>query len=105
MSPWANFWDGGSCLAANRQTPSSSSTSGTPNYNNFVAANYYVIVNPVNNYVNMRWEASKSSPVKRVYYYGAQLKVIAENGTWCQVLDETTNDVGFILKSLLLRTN
>ena len=33
------------------------------------------------------------------------LKVIAENGTWCQVLDETTNDVGFILKSLLLRTN
>ena len=86
-----------------RTTPSSSSTSGTPNYNNFVAANYYVIVNPVNNYVNMRWEASKSSPVKRVYYYGAQLKVIAENGTWCQVLDETTNDVGFILKSLLLK--
>ena len=88
-----------------RTTPSSSSTSGTPNYNNFVAANYYVIANPVNNYVNMRWEATKSSPVKRVYYYGAPLKVIAENGSWCQVLDETTNDVGFILKSLLLRTN
>ncbi len=87
------------------RSSSSSSTSGTPNYNKFVAANYNVIVNPVNNYVNMRWEASKSSPVKRVYYYGAQLKVIAENGTWCQVMDETTNDVGFILKSLLLRTN
>ena len=85
-------------------TPSSSA-SGTPNYNKFVAANYNVIVNPVNNYVNMRWEATKSSPVKRVYYYGAQLKVIAENGTWCQVMDERTNDVGFILKSLLLRTN
>ena len=89
-----------------RTTPSSSSsTSGAPNYNNFVAANYNVIVNPVNNYVNMRWEATKSSPVKRVYYYGAPLRVIAENGNWCQVLDETTNDVGFILKSLLLRTN
>ena len=88
-----------------RRTTPSSSTSGTPNYNNYVAANYYVIANPVNNYVNMRWEATKSSPVKRVYYYGAPLKVIAENGSWCQVLDETTNDVGFILKSLLLRTN
>lgn len=84
---------------------SSSSTSGTANYKTFVAANYNVVVNPVNSYVNMRWEASKSSPVRKVYYYGAQLKVIAENGTWCQVMDETTNEVGFILKSLLLRTN
>ena len=88
-----------------RRTTPSSSTSGTPNYNNFVAANYYVIANPVNNYVNMRWEASKSSPVRKVYYYGTQLRVLAENAYWCQVMDETTNDVGFILKSLLLRTN
>ena len=92
-----------------RHKPSSEVKPAQPStpagYNGFVAANYNVIVNPVNNYVNMRWEASKSSPVKRVYYYGAPLRVIAENGTWCQVMDETTNDVGFILKSLLLRTN
>lgn len=90
---------------------SSSSSSGSApavssgEYANFQSANYYVIVNPVNNYVNMRWEASKSSPVRKVYYYGTQLRVLAENAYWCQVMDETTNDVGFILKSLLLRTN
>ena len=90
---------------SNRSSSSSSSSSGAASYNSFTAANYYVIVNPTNSYVNMRWEATKSSPVKRVYYYGARLKVIAENGSWCQVLDESTNDVGFIMKSLLLRTN
>ena len=75
------------------------------NYRTFTVANYTVIVNPANSYVNMRWEASKASQVRRVYYYGAQLKVIAENGSWCQVLDETTGEVGYILKSLLLRTD
>ena len=86
-------------------TPSKTNTNTTPqsNYKSFVAANYNVIVNPTNNYVNMRWEASKTSPVRKVYYYGAQLRVLAENAYWCQVMDETTNDVGFILKSLLLK--
>ena len=92
-----------------RHKPSSEVKPAQPStpagYNGFVAANYNVIVNPVNNYVNMRWEASKSSPVRKVYYYGTQLRVLAENAYWCQVMDETTNDVGFILKSLLLRTN
>ena len=87
-------------------TPAKSSQTVSPdaNYRNFVTANYTVMVNPVNSYVNMRWAASKASQVRRVYYYGAQLKVIAENGTWCQVMDESTGEVGFILKSLLLRT-
>ena len=66
-------------------------------------ANYYAIVNPTNNYVNMRWEASKTSQVRKVYYYGAKLKVIAENAYWCQVMDEATGEVGFMLKSLLLQ--
>ena len=96
------------CISKNKPTgePGSytakSATSGS--YQNFKSANYYVIVNPTNNYVNMRWEASKSSPVRKVYYYGAQLKVIAENASWCQVQDESTGEVGFMLKSLLLRT-
>ena len=75
----------------------------TANYKTFSPANYYVIVNPTNNYVNMRWEANKTSPVKKIYYYGTQLRVLSENAYWCQVMDETTNDVGFILKSLLLK--
>ena len=83
--------------------PATKTTTPAMDYKSFVAANYYVIVNPTNNYVNMRWEASKSSPVKKVYYYGTQLRVLAENAYWCQVMDETTNDVGFILKSLLLK--
>lgn len=85
----------------------SSGYSPTPSYNGnyqaFIPAEYYVIVNPKNTYVNMRWEASKASPVRRIYYYGAQLKVIAENGSWAQVIDESTGEVGFIMKSLLLR--
>ena len=110
MTLWSGSDEGWiSTRYISRHKPSSEVKPAQPSapagYNGFVAANYNVIVNPVNNYVNMRWEASKSSPVKRVYYYGAPLRAIAENGTWCQVMDETTNDVGFILKSLLLRTN
>ena len=86
-------------------TPATKTTTPAMDYKSFVSANYNVIVNPTNNYVNMRWEASKSSPVKNVYYDGAQIRVLAENAYWCQVMDETTSDVGFILKSLLLKVN
>ena len=93
------------CISKNKPTGNYVSPTATKNeYNSFTAANYYVIVNPANQYVNMRWEASKSAQIRRIYYYGAQLKVIAENGSWCQVVDESTGEVGFILKSLLLRT-
>ena len=84
--------------------PTESGSVSSSDYRHFVSADYDVIVNPTNNYVNMRWEASKTSPVRRVYYYGARLHVIAENANWCQVRDESTGEVGFILKSLLLRT-
>lgn len=87
---------------SNNYTPNYNSSSNG-SYQTFQPANYYVIVNPSNTYVNMRWEASKSSPVRRIYYYGAQLKVLAENSSWCQVLDESTGEVGFMMKSLLLR--
>jgi uncharacterized protein YgiM (DUF1202 family) len=92
-----------------RNKPSSSGSSGktsggstSVDYQSFRTANYYVIVNPTNTYVNMRWEATKASAVRRIYYYGYQLKVLAENNSWCQVLDEATGEVGFIMKSLLL---
>ena len=72
------------------------------NYDGFKTVSYIAIVNPMNSYVNMRWEASKSSEIRKVYYYGTELKVLAENSTWCQVYDESTGEVGFIMKKLLL---
>lgn len=101
-------WVSTKCISRTKPTGgyeyASQTSSGNSDYRNFVTADYNVVVNPTNNYVNMRWEASKTSPVRRVYYYGSRLHVIAENANWCQVRDETTGEVGFMLKSLLLRT-
>lgn len=62
---------------------------------------YYAIVNPTNNFVNMRAQPNKSAPVVGVYYYGYTLKVVADLGYWCQVVDENTGKQGYMLKSLL----
>ena len=111
MIVWGSYGDGYiSSKYISRNKPgsaqpnnNSSAATSTAIYSDFQNTNYYVIVNPQKTYVNMRWEASKSSPVRRIYYYGAQLRVIAENNTWCQVIDESTGEVGFIMKILLLR--
>lgn len=93
-------------ISRNKPNSGNNSNNSVPvtsnSYKNFKNVNYYVIVNPKNTYVNMRWEASKASEVRRIYYYGTRLRVLAENGSWCQVYDEATNEVGFIMKSLLL---
>ena len=105
---YTSAWVSSKCISRTKPTggyvPKDTSSSGGNSYRNFASVDYYVIANPANSYVNMRWEANKSSPVRRVYYYGARLHVIAENANWCQVRDESTGEVGFILKSLLLRT-
>ena len=54
-------------------------------------------------YVNMRWAPSMSMPVITRYYDGAELYVLAENRTWCQVYDEETGVCGFMYKSLTSR--
>ena len=54
-------------------------------------------------YVNLRWAPSKSAAMKGVRYYGDELRVIAENKTWAQVVDDTTGECGFIMKSFLER--
>lgn len=66
---------------------------------------YYVIVNPTNNFVNLRAQPSKESQILGVYYYGYQLKVLSENNGWCQVLDEATGKTGYIMQSLVQRIN
>ena len=66
---------------------------------------YYAMVRPstISNYVNIRWAPSKQAAIQSVRYYGDELRVIAENKTWAQVVDDTTNECGFIMKSFLER--
>ena len=54
-------------------------------------------------YVNMRWAPSMSMPVITRYDDGAELYVLAENRTWCQVYDEETGVCGFMYKSMTSR--
>ena len=54
-------------------------------------------------YVNVRWAPSMSMPVITRYYDGAELYVLAENRTWCQVYDEETGVCGFMYKSMTSR--
>lgn len=66
---------------------------------------YYVIANPINNFVNMRAGTDTSTKVIGVYYYGTALKVIAEEGEWTKVEDETNGKVGYIKANQLQRTD
>lgn len=66
---------------------------------------YEATVRPstLSSYVNIRWAPSKSAAIRGVRYYGDVLRVIAENKTWAQVVDDTTNECGFMMKSFLER--
>ena len=66
---------------------------------------YYVIANPLNNFVNMREGAGTSTPVIGVYHYGAVLKVLAIDGEWSKVEDESNGKVGYIKSTQLQRTD
>lgn len=66
---------------------------------------YYVIANPLNNFVNMRAGASTSTAVVGVYHYGAVLKVLGVEGEWTKVEDESSGKVGYIKSSQLQRTD
>ena len=66
---------------------------------------YDVTVRPntLTGYVNLRWAPSKSAAIHGVRYYGDTLRVIAENKTWAQVVDDSTNECGFMMKNYLER--
>ena len=66
---------------------------------------YYAIVNPTNNFVNLRATPSTDSQVINVYYYGYRLKVIAQMGEWSQVLDEATGRTGYMASRFLMVDN
>lgn len=58
-------------------------------FEGFTTTAYTVIVNPTRRtgFVNMRWAPSTSAKIMGIRYYGYELQVIQENGTWCQVYD------------------
>lgn len=64
---------------------------------------YMVFVRPSTptNYVNLRWAPSMDAKVRTTRYNGDMLRVIAENKTWAQVMDDVTGECGFMLKSFL----
>jgi SH3-like domain-containing protein len=66
---------------------------------------YYAIVNPTNNFVNMRATPSMDSQVLAVYYYGQRLRVVSQMGEWCQVVDEATGRNGYMATRFLLVDN
>ena len=108
---WAKiqFDDGVGWVAANclsRHHPGEEDRSPTAmEHESFYTTSYNVIANPSNVVVNMRAAPSKSSQIVNVFYYGYPLRVIAENGAWCQVEDESTGATGYIMKALLQRVD
>lgn len=74
-------------------------------YANFQSANYWVMVNPSvpTGFVNLRWAPSLDAPVQSIYYANKTLRVIATNGTWCQVIDDQNNVCGFMMSAYMKR--
>lgn len=72
-------------------------------FKGFKYVDYYAAVKPSNpsGFVNMRWAPTKASPVQCIYYADTLVKVIATNGTWSQVYNESTGQGGFIMNAFL----
>lgn len=72
-------------------------------YGTFEAKLYMASVTPSKSgsFVNMRWAPSDSAEICAQYYNGAALLVIAENGTWSQVLDLDAMRCGFMMSRFL----
>ncbi len=83
-------------------TPSPSGSSSI-SFKNFVKASYYVTVRPStpSGFVNLRWAPSKSVAIQSTYYAGYTLRVLANDGVWAQVLDESSGTCGFMMLSFL----
>ena len=85
---------------------SSSSFDLVKSYEKFVNVSYTAIVQPStsSNNINLRWGPSTGAPIMGLRRAGYELHVIAENGTWCQVVDEATGECGFMMKKYLLES-
>ena len=84
-------------------TPTPSSGGSGLSLRNFTDVNYYASVRPStpSGFVNLRWAPSKSVDIRSTYYAGYSLRVLAQDDTWAQVLDETNGICGFMMRSYL----
>ena len=87
-------------------THSGGGTSTGNLYNGFAKTSYYASVRPStpSGYVNMRWAPSKNQAIEGTYYSGQTLLVLAQNGEWAQVYDESTKTSGFMMLAFLTAT-
>ena len=88
-----------------KYTPSKEETTTVVNeYANFVHVNAFeatVTTGRAGGFANLRWAPSKTAALMEKIYPGATVKVIATNGEWYQVIDETNDYVGFLYKTFL----
>jgi len=84
-------------------TPTPSSGGTGLSFRNFTDVNYYASVRPStpSGFVNLRWAPSKSVDIRSTYYAGYSLRVLAQDETWVQVLDEANGICGFMMRSYL----
>ena len=94
---------------SSKNTSSSSTSSGesfdlVKIYDKFENVSYQAVVQPStsSNNINMRWAPSTKAPIMGLRRAGCELRVIAENATWCQVVDDATGECGFMMKKFLL---
>ena len=89
--------------ATTTTTNESTDTSST-SYSGFKkVSSYSVVVRPstTGGFVNLRWAPSKTAPVMDKLHDGDRLTVIAQNGTWAQVMDTENGEVGYIMRRFL----
>ena len=88
----------------NMSTSSAGSFDLVKSYNGFEIISYTAVVQPSisSNSINLRWAPSTNAPIMGLRRAGCELRVIAENATWCQVVDDATGECGFMMKKFLL---
>ena len=91
--------------SSSAKSSSSSTTSADTNvFSGMKSVEHYMVaVRPSTptTYVNLRWAPSKRAKIRTTRYNGDMLRVIAENKYWAQVMDDSTGECGFMLKSFL----
>ena len=94
----------GSSKTSGSTASSSGSFDLVKSYDKFVTVSYKAVVQPStsSNNINLRWGPSMGAPIMGVRRAGCELRVIAENGSWCQVVDDATGECGFMMKQFLL---
>ncbi len=93
-------------LTDNKPSPGPTPTAAPSStmYDHFKDCYYTASVRPSSpgGFVHLRWAPSKQQPIRTDYYNGSELLVIAQDGTWCQVYDTSTNVAGFMMASFLV---